>query len=269
MNVSMMDSYNLSWKLIHTIFGLTPSLSAVLSTFSSERHLIANQLIAFDGVFSAMFSGKAHDNFHQEFLKASGFTSGCGIEYAGRTCTVRKTAEQEKLGEEERQTRLFPGRRILDVKLKGFADGSVRSLQDDLGSPGTYALLLMLPSQVVESSTSPQKVLAHLLEDMIPRFPHDMISPFLILPGRLEHAFEWTSLPSCVRRSAEMHTYVDAFGEAAKGYGVFDETGGTEANGKVVILRPDRVVGAVWELEELLMDARVVEKWLEGVLRKT
>lgn len=111
MNVSMMDSYNLAWKLVHTIHGLTPSQdgnkpavqngtspsteSSVLRTFATERLAVAKQLIEFDTKFSSMFSGAigatdhdetvsslTHEQFLQVFRDGSGFTSGCGIQYS-------------------------------------------------------------------------------------------------------------------------------------------------------------------------------------------
>jgi hypothetical protein len=64
MNVSMMDSYNLAWKLVYSLHGLTPGpletakSDPVLDTYHQERHTIAQQLIDFDRAFSSMFSGK-------------------------------------------------------------------------------------------------------------------------------------------------------------------------------------------------------------------
>src|SRR5690242_1468423 len=97
MNVSMMDSYNLSWKLVHSLHGLTPKQSGsevddVLATFGHERLTVARQLIEFDSKFSSMFSGQigaadpqlnnlTHEQFLKVFSDGSGFTSGCGIEY--------------------------------------------------------------------------------------------------------------------------------------------------------------------------------------------
>jgi phenol 2-monooxygenase len=94
MNVSMMDSYNLAWKLAHSINGLTPdppskTANPVLETFESERTDTARQLIEFDTTFSHIFSGKigsgdsaisglTHEEFLRVFKEGSGFTSGCG-----------------------------------------------------------------------------------------------------------------------------------------------------------------------------------------------
>ncbi|KAK4982637.1 hypothetical protein LTR50_007649 [Elasticomyces elasticus] len=97
MNVSMMDSYNLAWKVAHNIHGLTPSIpkemaDPVLETFELERTDIARQLVDFDTRYSHMFSGKigtkssstqelTHEELLRVFSEGSGFSSGCGLQY--------------------------------------------------------------------------------------------------------------------------------------------------------------------------------------------
>lgn len=56
MNVSMMDTFNLGWKLAYVIRGLASR--DILSTYESERIKIARELINFDHKLSRMFSGK-------------------------------------------------------------------------------------------------------------------------------------------------------------------------------------------------------------------
>lgn len=62
MNVSMMDSFNLAWKLAYSIHGLATNPNAMLDSYHTERHTIAQQLINFDRTFSSMFSGKIGSN---------------------------------------------------------------------------------------------------------------------------------------------------------------------------------------------------------------
>jgi 2-polyprenyl-6-methoxyphenol hydroxylase-like FAD-dependent oxidoreductase len=57
MNVSMMDSYNLSWKLAYSVLGSTPQIKPMLETYNIERLSVAQQLIYFDRNYSAMFCG--------------------------------------------------------------------------------------------------------------------------------------------------------------------------------------------------------------------
>ena len=144
MNVSMMDSYNLSWKLIHSLNGLTPypqgSVDKILDTYEMERQTVAQQLIAFDKEFSSMFSGKIgaeNDNeglTHEQFLKVfstgNGFTSGCGIEYLENLLVDKHSPERVVDSTDYLKGILRPGRRLLNVKVKRHADGARRDFQD-------------------------------------------------------------------------------------------------------------------------------------------
>jgi phenol 2-monooxygenase len=148
MNVSMMDSYNLAWKLAHSINGLTPKTPSgaadpVLETFEQERVDTARQLIDFDTKFSHMFSGQiglkdakveglTHEEFLRVFSEGSGFTSGCGLHYQSNRL-VRTPVEAHihtlPKGDPLCGT-LTPGRRLLNVEVKRYADATTRQLQD-------------------------------------------------------------------------------------------------------------------------------------------
>jgi phenol 2-monooxygenase len=151
MNVSMMDSYNLSWKLAHTLHNLIPisksSENPVLDTFESERLNVARQLIDFDSKFSSMFSGQiggedesvkdlTHEEFVTVFKEGSGFTSGCGIEY-GDSVLVKHTSKLKEgpvTSQDPLNGTLHAGRRISNVKVRRHADANLRSLQDGMYS---------------------------------------------------------------------------------------------------------------------------------------
>lgn len=148
MNVSMMDTYNLAWKLAHSIHGLTPKSGSgqpdpILDTYHTERHTIAQQLIDFDRAFSSMFSGKigasadsfgdlTHEKFLEVFSRGNGFTSGCGIEYPENITVVRELAGGKNPinGTDYLSGILRPGRRLLNVRVVRHADGYPRDLQD-------------------------------------------------------------------------------------------------------------------------------------------
>ena len=148
MNVSMMDSYNLAWKLVHSLHGLTPHTATgvadpVLETFEQERLDIARQLIEFDTQFSHMFSGQigsadegaaglTHEEFLRIFTEGNGFTSGCGIQYHDNRL-VKPPLESQ--GDRYPQGdalagALTPGRRLINVEVKRYADANTRQLQD-------------------------------------------------------------------------------------------------------------------------------------------
>lgn len=147
MNVSMMDSYNLAWKLVHSIHGLTPAADGpedpILETFEHERVDTARQLIDFDTKFSHMFSGQigsedaeaaglTHEEFLRVFSEGSGFTSGCGLQY--QPSQVVKTLKESGLKKAPLGDPLYgalvPGRRLMNVELKRFADANTRQLHD-------------------------------------------------------------------------------------------------------------------------------------------
>jgi phenol 2-monooxygenase len=160
MNVSMMDSYNLSWKLVHSINGLSPKTNSktdlVLSTYGEERLNVARQLIDFDTKFSSMFSGRisevetaevgglTHDQFLKIFLDGSGFTSGCGIEYQEnqlvRSSRVPEDGEALITGTNFLEGILRAGRRVNDSVVMRYADANPRHLQDGEFKASSHAL---------------------------------------------------------------------------------------------------------------------------------
>lgn len=149
MNVSMMDSYNLAWKLMYHINGLAPTSTDIekptplLETYQTERHEIAQQLIDFDRKFSTMFSGQmgateglTQEEFQQAFKLGNGFTSGCGVEYSKNMIVTREESGGTKnpvQGTEYLSGILKPGRRLLNVRLLRHADGWQRDIHD--GTP--------------------------------------------------------------------------------------------------------------------------------------
>lgn len=147
MNVSMMDSYNLAWKLAYHINGLTPAPSdasvpsPLLDTYQIERQANAQQLIDFDRKFSTIFSGQvdtadsglSHAEFVQTFNTGNGFTSGCGVEYNPNMIVAREFppgSSDPIQGTDYLAGVLRPGRRLLNVKLMRHADGWHRDIQD-------------------------------------------------------------------------------------------------------------------------------------------
>lgn len=70
MNVSMQDTYNLGWKLVAVLQGRSPA--SLLTTYSQERHTIAQELIDFDRRWSSTIGSKAADPENPE---AGGVTS--------------------------------------------------------------------------------------------------------------------------------------------------------------------------------------------------
>jgi phenol 2-monooxygenase len=257
MNVSMMDTYNLSFKLAHVLNGLAPP--EILDTYESERLDIARQLIEFDTKFSSMFSGRigedsglTHDEFVSVFRTGGGFTSGCGIEY-GPGMLVDPQVDIIKDGNRSLGL-LWPGRRLMNVRTIRFADANPRNLQDDFASTGVYRILLMLPRSWREK-TNMQQVIQKYTSGIPDQFPRGAMETAIMYPGE-RGDIEWTDFPEAVRERNEWLLLGDAFGEAYTTFGVNEEVGA------VAVVRPDGYVGMVGRVEET---ARV-RAWLAGVL---
>lgn len=143
MNVSMMDSYNLAWKLAYHLNDLTPDASSLLTSYGTERHKIASELIEFDSRFSSVFSqamgaasqtssALSHQDFEDVFTKINEFTTGCGIEYPCGQTIWRDHAPDLVKGDSYIDGILRPGRRLLDVRVLRHADSSPWHLQDGM-----------------------------------------------------------------------------------------------------------------------------------------
>lgn len=139
MNVSMMDSYNLAWKLAHTCQGLAKDPTALLESYDTERVKIAAELIDVDHQFSSMFSGKIDhseessltpDQFEQLFRKINGFTTGCGIEYPDSDIVWKSREKSPVQGTDFLSGVLEPGRRFFNTRLTRHADSCPWDLQD-------------------------------------------------------------------------------------------------------------------------------------------
>ncbi|KAF3479502.1 FAD binding domain-containing protein [Arthroderma uncinatum] len=150
MNISMMDAHNLSWKLAYTVQGLSldpaeiGGSNTLLDTYEFERYKIAQQLIDFDKEYSSAFSKRvrvgeekdAEATLKQDlelYEESISFASGCGVEYPESNIVNR--AFPDTHGDPIHGTNFFhgilrPGRRLLNVKVRRFADGFDRDLQD-------------------------------------------------------------------------------------------------------------------------------------------
>ncbi|CAI7582019.1 unnamed protein product [Penicillium bialowiezense] len=271
MNVSMMDSYNLAWKLAYSINGLTPENPTrdILDTYHQERHTVAQQLIEFDKAFSSMFSGKigvsedgvsslTEDEFLEVFSRGNGFTSGCGVEYPENLTVTRSSDEGVNpiKGTDPLSGILYPGRRLLNVRLVRHADSYRRDIQDDFPSTGRFRILCLTSTDLLDPTGVSAQAL-NALSDIIPRFPKSIVEQVVVHP-RLSRDFMWGDIPRAVKYRSEMSFY--------SGYEIDDVYGtyGVDpAKGAVAIVRPDGYIGIVVSLAEV----NRVERYLEGLVR--
>jgi phenol 2-monooxygenase (NADPH) len=89
LNTSVMDTWNLGWKLAHVLTGLADA--TLLQTYSDERREYGQALIDFDREFSSMFSAKPKSatnpdgvdpaEFQRYFQLFGQYTAGVSIQY--------------------------------------------------------------------------------------------------------------------------------------------------------------------------------------------
>ncbi|KAJ5985729.1 Phenol hydroxylase C-terminal dimerization [Penicillium canescens] len=273
MNVSMMDSYNLAWKLMYHINGLAaqPTCSnkptLLLETYQTERHQIAQQLIDFDRKFSTMFSGEMatteglmQEELQQAFELNNGFTSGCGVEYPENMLVVR---DEDNInspsliqGTDYLSGILRPGRRLLNVRLLRHADGWQRDIHDDLPSTGRFRIMCLTSADLLDqNSISAQTLEAVTL--LAAQFPKSVVEQIILHP-KLHRSFEWDDIPACVKQEAEMRFYDGSvLDDAYTIYGV------DPARGVLLVVRPDGYVGVVASLD----DVQRVDRYLKSCIR--
>ncbi|MGY3565143.1 FAD-binding monooxygenase [Sinomonas sp. RB5] len=84
MNVSMQDGFNIGWKLGHVLEGRSPE--SLLSTYTAERQVIAQNLIDFDRTWSSMMAKKPEEFENPQeladfYVRTAEFPAGFMTEY--------------------------------------------------------------------------------------------------------------------------------------------------------------------------------------------
>ena len=133
LNISMMDAYNLTWKLALVLQGkMEPK---VLQTYNTERKKIAEELLEFDRKYSHLFSQKEfldnNEQFHDLYEKAHGFATGVGIRYEHNLLTDYNVYVSVDSKSPETLT---PGKRLYPPMVVRHIDGSTTSILNEMPS---------------------------------------------------------------------------------------------------------------------------------------
>ncbi|MCJ1436522.1 hypothetical protein MMC27_005901 [Xylographa pallens] len=292
MNVSMMDSYNLSWKLAYHLNGLVPTSPPgssasvdLLNSYEFERREIARELIEFDTKFSSMFSGTigkeddgkglTHEQFVEVFSTGNGFTSGCGIEYSESDSIWKeaRAAGNPIEGTDYLGGNLRPGRRLLSVRVIRHADGNPRELQDDFSSNGRYKILVLTSTDLIKPEGRSSKAL-QAVGEIIDQFPPGIIELVVLHTLEDTRKISWKDLPSEIKQHAEMRFHSAWPGEAPTGkfqtrnhiyeaedaYSIY---GVSRIEGAACIMRPDGYVAMLASLDNVEDIKKYFQRWLQ------
>ncbi|KAI5306681.1 hypothetical protein KEM56_007664 [Ascosphaera pollenicola] len=267
-----MDSYNLAWKLAYAVNGLTPDSAtsaekgdALLETYHTERHTVAQQLIDFDRAFSSMFSGKisteadsglSHEDFLRVFSEGNGFTSGCGIEYP-ESHIVDKQYKRSPITSTNYNTGILaPGRRLVDVRVKRHADGRPHHLQDDFLSTGRFRILCLASNDLLDRGGTSSKAIYAISYEILSEFPSGLVE-LVVLHPELARPFDWHEISPSIKKHAEMRFH-GPLDDAYAAYGV------EASNGALAVIRPDGYVGIVSALNDPIR----IKEYLGRCIRK-
>ncbi|WP_417543238.1 FAD-binding monooxygenase [Marinobacter sp.] len=165
MNVSMQDGWNIAWKLGHVLSGIAPE--SLLDTYSSERQVVAQNLIDFDREWSSLMA-KPADEFDSPqdlanfYVKTAEFPAGFMTEY--QKSMITGTTEHQQLAAG------FPiGKRFKSAKVMRVCDGNKVHLGHhatadgrwriyafaDSARPGTDSRLATWAEWILNSPDSP------------------------------------------------------------------------------------------------------------------
>lgn len=294
MNVSMHDTFNLSWKLTLAARGLAHP-KALLDTYELERRHIAQELIAFDHAHASAFeAGDAHA-LRQNFDDNIRFISGVGAEYPPNilnwSMTIPTTTSPSTT------PALKPGALLPPARVTRYLDSNPVHLQRDIPLLGQFRLYIFT-ADVHRSADFLSRLSAHLVSPTSSvlgrasaaaaaaqrRFAHadaddfsqprryvalsELYTPALVTTMSRSD-FELAHLPAGLRRGAAWTVYLDdvagAEGACTRKYL------GRGMRGEEVVLvnvRPDGYVGSVgwWVVGEEERAMRWLDEYYGGFL---
>jgi phenol 2-monooxygenase len=249
MNVSMQDGFNLGWKLGSVLTGRSPE--SLLSTYSAERQLVAQQLIDFDREWSSLMARKPEEiEDPQElatfYLGTAEFPSGFMTQY-GRSMIEGEAAHQELASG-------FPlGKRFKSAEVVRVCDGNVIHLGHHAKADGRWRIYAF-----ADASRSSLSEWADWVPSLIGRYtPED---------GDVDAAFDVKVVYQDGFEEVELADVPHVFRPQTGPFGltdwekvyaatqsteatasIFDERG-LSRDGVVVVVRPDQYVAAVLPL---------------------
>ncbi|KAF3040861.1 hypothetical protein E8E12_000215 [Didymella heteroderae] len=305
MNTAFLDAVNLAWKIHHVESGWAPRSS--LSTYESERQMIAETLLDFDARYAKLFStripsagevagasaasNEAEENeFIKTFKASCEFTSGYGVAYNPNSINwgPEHPAQHPLLLQYEKGTKLRTGRILIPATVTRVVDANVVHLEQEIPLNGSYRVFIF-GGALSQTSTALKDLASHMSApssfftnflykdlDATDRYheKHNPHSSFLSLaiilnaPRAKIHIDE--QLPKILARYAD-HVYADDVWDVrvpdAKA-AAHAKMGLDEEKGGVVVVRPDGYVSAVVKLEEGSGTADALNKYFGAVTGK-
>ncbi|AXA97254.1 FAD-dependent monooxygenase [Microbacterium sp. PM5] len=272
MNVSMQDGFNLGWKLGSVLSGLSPA--SLLSTYTSERRPVAQQLIEFDKEWSTLMARKPEEisdpaDLATYYLATAEFPSGFMTTYAEGAGVVAGTAHQHLA------TGFPVGKRFKSAPVTLAADGNVVHLGHHASADGRWRLYAFADRDGL-ADDSPLARFAAWLADA-PDSPvrrHtpadadiDAVFDAKVIYQQGFDDIDVTRAPAVFRPHSGALALTDwekVFAAAPHRWNETDifEARGLSRDGVVVVVRPDQYVAAVLPLDATDELADFFSRWM-------
>ncbi|BGP32394.1 hypothetical protein JCM10296v2_004175 [Rhodotorula toruloides] len=269
MNTSMMDTYNLGWKLAHVLQG--KAMPDLLKTYSEERYKAAKELIDLDYKLSRMFSAKPKEEggdgdgvslaeFKAFFESLSRWASGTAVHYLPNMLVAP-----------ERQSALAPGlptgMRFESHLVVALADARPWHVGDRLVSDGRWRIILFAGDVREQEQKGKLEQVAAYLDT-----PDGPIRRYTPRNDDLDSVIEVLTIISNPRISVEPNAFPAILWPARKPYGsraydklyaddsspvtpnvrgeIYKNLGIDPKTGCITVVRPDQTVSLVCALDE-------------------
>lgn len=280
MNVSMMDSYNLAWKIGHVLKGLGDPTS-LLSTYTSERRKIAQELINYDHKLSRMFSGRPDvsgggvnlSDFQAYFERGNEFASGTTVDYPSSDLVKKPHEECEQQYEEKDKistkkyyssfaTKAAIGKRFDSAIVQTQSDTKPIHIADIMPSDGRWRIVFFC-GDIVQNKLlldELEEISSEMLKDdfFVKKYTpatsklDSVIHTFLIHASKRKD-LEWNDIPNAFRPRDHMNrmdywkVYTDDASYHVPSGKAYEKYGIDPAKGAICVIRPDGYLSTVEE----------------------
>ena len=252
MNVSLQDGFNLGWKLGHVLEGRAPE--ALLATYSTERQVVAQKLIAFDRQWSTLMAKKPEEfddpsELAEFYVRTAEFPAGFMTQYAPSLITAEPVHQSLATG--------FPiGKRFRSEIVARVCDGNSIHLGHHATADGRWRIYVFADDALPGSDSASDR-----FADWLATAPD---SPLIATPpgADLDAWFDVKVVYQQAQTSIDLATVPPVFLprvgpfqliDYEKVYGVdpatdiFDNSG-LDRSGALVVVRPDQYVAHVLPL---------------------
>jgi phenol 2-monooxygenase len=288
MNISMMDTFNLAWKIAHVVQG--KAKPSILSTYEQERRKVAKDLIDYDFKLSRLFSGKpgqngaegtiSTDEFRDFIDKGSAFTTGCTVDYDGSVLVSKpQCADSSIKYASPLATQLNIGMRFPDNRLVMQCDGRPWFIHDKIPSDGRWRVIDFAGDFKASPALAAQLVAVgdyfSSPESFVTKYTPkgakiDSVIELLLVHASNANSVEWDDFPLAFRPRdqnrimdywkiyGDMESLHGGTGEGYQKFGIGRDVGA------LVVIRPDGYVAVVTTPD--VAGIQEVEKFFEGFL---